>query len=333
MGEIETILVIRLSSIGDIILTTPLLRELATAFPGVRLDYCTKEPFRALLEENPRLNALFTPDNPPAGRYDLVVDLQNNIRSRKLVRMLDAGRTVRYRKGNRKKWLLVKSGIDLTGEYRSVVERYREPVAGSGVKADERRCELYPSGEDRSFANALPGCDGPRLALCFGAMHASKRFPPLKFARLLSLLFEAMPLQVILLGGTDDAPYAADILQNIPTDMRKRVVDYAGRCSLMQTAAVLERSDAVLTNDTGLMHMASAFGKQLFVLFGSSVSSFGFLPYHTPFELFEVSGLRCRPCSHIGRDFCPEGHFRCMNDISEDAVAGAILEYFNTVHQ
>ncbi|MBM3422431.1 MAG: glycosyltransferase family 9 protein [Chlorobi bacterium] len=333
MDPVKTILVIRLSSIGDIILTTPLLREVAAAFPGARVDYCTKEPFRLLLAGNPHINALFTTEKPPAGRYDLVVDLQNNIRSRKLVRKLDAGTTVRYRKRNWMKLLLVKTGIDLSGEYRSVVERYREPVAGLGVRGDNGHCELYPSTEDRVFASTLPECDGPRFALCFGAMHASKRFPPVKFARLLSLLSESMPLQILLLGGPDDTRYAAEILQNLPSPLHERVIDLSGRCSLMQTAAVLERCDGVLCNDTGLMHMASAFGKQLFVLFGSSVPAFGFLPYHTPFELFGVPGLRCRPCSHIGRDFCPEGHLRCMNDISEDAVVGAILEYFNTVRQ
>lgn len=328
-NRIRSILVIRLSSIGDIILTTPLLREVAAAFPGARIDYCTKASFIALLAANPYLHALFTPENPPAGRYDLVIDLQNNIRSRKLVRQLDAGRTVRYRKGNWKKWLLVKTGIDLSGEYCSVVERYREPLVGLGVGADNGHCELYPSEEDRAFATALPECDAPRLALCFGAMHASKRFPPVKFARLISVLSETMPLQILLLGGPDDARYAAEILQNLPSHLHERVVDLSGKCTLMQTAAVLERCDGVLCNDTGLMHMASAFGKQLFVLFGSSVPAFGFLPYHMPFELFEVSGLRCRPCSHIGRNSCPEGHFRCMNDISEDAVAKKILSYFN----
>jgi heptosyltransferase-2 len=93
----------------------------------------------------------------------------------------------------------------------------------------------------------------------------------------------------------------------------------------METAAVLQKVDAVLTNDTGLMHMASAFTKPLFVIFGSSVSEFGFLPFHTPYELFEVAGLDCRPCSHIGRDSCPEGHFRCMNDISETRIAEAVV--------
>ncbi len=113
----------------------------------------------------------------------------------------------------------------------------------------------------------------------------------------------------------------------LPDAYRSMVVNLAGNCSLMQTAALLQQADAVLCNDTGLMHMASAFGKKLFVLFGSSSAAFGFLPYHTPYDLFEVDGLHCRPCSHIGRDHCPKGHFRCMNDLSQSLIAGKILDY------
>ncbi|MCF8383369.1 MAG: glycosyltransferase family 9 protein [Chlorobium sp.] len=331
MDAVKTILVMRLSSIGDVILTTPLLREVAAAFPSSRIDYCTKSSFIALLKENPLLHALYTPESPPSGSYDLVIDLQNNLRSRSLVRNLRARRVVRYRKQNWKKWLLVKTRIDFTGPYRSVVDRYRDSLADFGVVADGRGCELHPSASDLAFARDLPDSGGRRLAVCFGAMHASKRYPPANFAAVLSALFEAIPLQAVLLGGMDDVSYARAILQALPERFLPQVVDLAGKCSLMQSAAVLESSDGVLCNDTGLMHMASAFGKQLFVLFGSSVSAFGFLPYRAPFVLFEAKGLRCRPCSHIGRDRCPEGHFRCMNDLKAEAVASSILDYFRTL--
>jgi len=332
MDPVKTILVIRLSSIGDIVLTTPLLRELAVRWPGARIDYCTKLPFVALLRGNPHIQTIYTVVDPPSGSYDLVVDLQNNLRSRRIASNVIAKKQVCYKKGNWRKLLLVKTGMDFSGPYRSVADRYRCTVADFGVEADSGGCELFPSDSDRAFASSI-GSDTPLLGICFGAMHYSKRYPPEKFAGVLIRLFDKLPVQAALLGGPDDAPFAGELLRALPEQFRKRVLDLSGRCTLMQTAAVLERCDAVLTNDTGLMHMASAFGKQLFVLFGSSVPAFGFLPYHTPFELFEVPGLRCRPCSHIGRDFCPEGHFRCMNDISEDAVAAAIIEYFNTVRQ
>ncbi len=326
----KNILVIRLSSIGDIILTTPVLRELATAFPGFEIDYCTKAPFTVLLSGNPHINKVFSVDDPPSGSYDLVVDLQNNIRSKRIIRHVQAGEVRKYRKQNWKKLLLVKTRIDITGSYRSVVDRYREELIALGVKPDEHGCELFPSNADRTFASAAAGSGLPVLALCFGAMHASKRYPPEKLAGVLSLLFNSMDFKAILLGGKDDVPHALAIMKALPETYRKNVVDLSGQCSLLQSAAFLERADAVLSNDTGLMHMASCFGKKIFVIFGSSVKAFGFLPYHVPFELFENEGLDCRPCSHYGRDRCPEGHFSCMNDIREEDIAEKVLDYFKT---
>jgi ADP-heptose:LPS heptosyltransferase len=328
MPPIKKILVIRLSSIGDIILTTPLLRRLQAACPDAAIDYCTKQPFVSLLASNPRISTIYTTELPPTEAYDLVVDLQHNLRSHAIVRSLRPGRTAQYRKENWKKWLLVQCKIDLYGSCRSVVERYQDALKKFALPDDSQGCELYPSPDDKTFAQPFFEGRKKTLALCFGAKHFTKRYSPTGFAAVLSLLLRAMPLQVLLLGGKEDAPQAKEIMNALPETYRSKVINLAGCCTLMQTAALLEHSDAVLSNDTGLMHMASAFGKKLFVLFGSSSALFGFLPYHTPYDLFEVDGLPCRPCSHIGRDNCPKGHFRCMNDLSPTLIAGKILEYF-----
>ncbi|TLU58930.1 MAG: glycosyltransferase family 9 protein [Chlorobium sp.] len=335
MKSVKTILVIRLSSIGDIVLTTPVLRSLEQLYPQARIDYCTKAPFVPLLASNPRLSSIHTPEQPPAGSCDLVVDLQNNLRSHAIVRSLKAAHVVRYRKENWKKWLLVQFGINFDRRNRSVVDRYRDALQEPALPDDPDGCELYLSPAERSYA--APYFEGSAggtktLALCFGANHFTKRFPPKRFASLLSLLQREEPLQVLLLGGKEDAPHALEIMNALSDSSRSKVLNLAGCCSLMQSAALLERSDAVLCNDTGLMHIASAFRKKLFVLFGSSSPAFGFLPYNSDFELFEVEGLRCRPCSHIGRDRCPKGHFRCMNDLSENLIAKKILDHFRQSH-
>ena len=327
MSPIKTILVIRLSSIGDIVLTTPLLRNLQSVWPDAKIDYCTKAPFVSLLAENPRLSAIYTLEAPPADAYDLVVDLQNNLRSHAIVHSLHKQHLVHYRKANWKKWLLVHYNINLYGSYRSVVDRYRDALKTFALSGDSLGCELYPSSSDRACASTYFNGALKTLALCFGAKHFTKRYPPRSFAALLTLLLRDKPLQVLLLGGKEDAPQAAEIMQALPEVFRPMVLNLAGSCSLMQTAAILERSDAVLCNDTGLMHIASAFGKKLFLLFGSSSAAFGFLPCHAPYDLFEVEGLRCRPCSHVGRDRCPKGHFRCMNDLSQGLIASKILDY------
>ena len=332
MDDVRTILVIRFSSIGDIVLTTPVLRRLRAAYPDASIDFCIKSPFVSLLEGSPYLNAVYTSDAPPRGHYDMVVDLQNNLRSRSIVRRVSYERVYRYRKMNWKKLLLVRTGLNLFGTTDSVVDRYMASMPWNGAGADDVGCELWLSEDDRRFAASLSAVDEYRLAVCFGANHLTKRYPPRKFASIIESLTARLELRIFLLGGPEDVKHAEEILATLSPEPVSKVVNLAGKTSLARSAAVLESCDAVLTNDTGLMHMASAFGKQLFVLFGSSVGEFGFLPYRTSYSLFEVCNLSCRPCSHIGRDRCPKGHFRCMMDIPEHSVAEKILEYFNNVN-
>ncbi|MBF0586310.1 glycosyltransferase family 9 protein [Prosthecochloris sp. N3] len=324
MGDMASILVIRFSSIGDIVLTTPVLRALKRRFPRARLDFCTGAPFRVLLENSPWIDTICTPDDLPSGSYDLVVDLQNNFRSAKLRRKLTNRHTVRYRKENWKKLLLVRTKLNLFLAPKPVTERYMEGLAPFGVTPDGRGCELVPGEHERRYAAGLADPGELRLGVCFGAKHATKRYPPHLFARVLESLPRDLPLRIFLLGGEEDREHADRLMHELHGDTLQRIQNLAGACSLLQTAAVLESCDAVLSNDTGLMHMASAYGRPLIVLFGSSVREFGFLPYRVACTLFEAGGLRCRPCSHIGRDRCPKGHFRCMNDISTNDVAAAV---------
>ncbi|NTU54138.1 MAG: glycosyltransferase family 9 protein [Chlorobiaceae bacterium] len=328
-GAIRSILVIRLSAIGDIVLTTPLLTELHRAVPQARIDFCTKAPFLSLLSSNPVVASVFSPEQiAPGSSYDLVVDLQNNRRSRTLTRHLQAGTVRRYRKRNWKKLLLVRFGWNLYRVYRSVVERYADALEGF-VSSVSASCALYPSSEEMAFAAEAIGAGAPVVAICFGANHFTKRYPLERFARIIELVNTATPARVILLGGKEDVQEAEKIMAALPETIRIRVKSLAGKATLMQSAALLSRADLVLCNDTGLLHMASAFGRKLFVIFGSSVGDFGFLPWGVTYELFETRGLDCRPCSHIGRSSCPKGHFRCMRDIAPERIASRIVEALN----
>lgn len=336
IGDIRKILVIRFSSIGDIVLTTPVLRRLHETFADAAIDFCIKSAFLPLLQGSPYINRLYTPEAPPGGHYDMIVDLQNNFRSRSLMRQLDKAKVYRYRKQNWRKLLLVRTGLNLYRSQDSVVDRYMEPLTELGVNSDASGCELWPGWDDRKYASSLVVDGKPVLGVCFGANHLTKRYPPQKFAAVIESLLSGFQLQVFLLGGLEDHLQADEILGLLSPQAASSVNNLAGKCSLMESAAVLDACDAVLTNDTGLMHIAAAFRKELFVLFGSSVAEFGFLPYNTPCSLFEVSGLACRPCSHIGRNSCPKGHFRCMRDIPEQLVADKIMHYLresNTLKQ
>lgn len=326
--DIRSILVVRLSSIGDIILTTPLLEELRHRFPAAVIDYCTKAPFLPLIASNPAVSRVFTPEDYAGGLYDLVVDLQNNSRSRALFRHTQAAQIRRYRKQNWKKVLLVRFKLNRYDGYHSVVERYAKALEGL-TPSVSASCAIYPDTTDRAFAADAIGRGRPVLAICFGANHFTKRYPADGFTRIIGQVLASTPATVILTGGKEDIPVGEKIMNDLPEAHREMVRMLAGKATLMQSAALLEASDLVLCNDTGLMHMASAFNRKLFVIFGSSVSAFGFLPWGTPFELFETEGLRCRPCSHIGRSRCPKGHFRCMTDISPERISAKLIETIN----
>jgi heptosyltransferase-2 len=315
------LLVIRLSSIGDILLTTPILRAIKAAVQSAEIDFLTKPTFTPLLQGNPNLTNIFTTEKfKPDQRYDLVVDLQHNFVSYKYHRL--GKKVVRYQKENWKKFLLVNFKVNLYQGYESVVERYAKSLASFGVTLDERGCEFFLNKEEIEFGKSYCSAETPVLAVCFSARHFTKRFPSERLASTLNRLLEKKRIDVWLLGGKEDAPIADEILK----EMREKssVKNFAGKHTLRQTASMLANADAVLSNDTGLMHMAAAFQKPIVVLFGSSVKEFGFLPYKAKFQLLEVEGLTCRPCSHIGREACPKSHFKCMREIPEDQIVEAV---------
>ncbi|MGQ9804979.1 MAG: glycosyltransferase family 9 protein [Chlorobiales bacterium] len=315
------ILVIRLSSIGDILLTTPILRALKTTVQNAEIDFLTKPSFATLLEGNPALMTIFTTENfKPKQHYDLIVDLQHSLASRKYHRYGE--KVVCYQKENWKKFLLVNFKMNLYRGYESVVERYAKSLATFGVKLDEKGGEIFLSEEEIEFGKNYCKAETPVLAVCFGARHFTKRFPPERFAGALNRLLDKKTIEVWLLGGKEDSPIADEIMRTVRSKVK--VKNFAGRHNLRETAAMLASADAVLTNDTGLMHIAAALQKPMVVLFGSSVKEFGFLPYKAAYQLLEVEGLRCRPCSHIGLEGCPKSHFKCMHDISEERLVKAV---------
>ncbi|ACF12812.1 glycosyl transferase family 9 [Chloroherpeton thalassium ATCC 35110] len=322
--SVTSILVIRLSAIGDIILTTPLVRQLRRKFPQAEIDFFIKPAYRSILAENPYLSAVVSEPEKLKSQYDVVIDLQNNFRSSQ-IRKRRSSRVFCYQKRNWKKFLLVHFKVNVLKNNLPVPERYLEAIAALDLSDDGFGCDYFITEKDRAFAEKAMAQKRKTLALCFGAKHFTKQYPPARYAEVINKLFaEQPPVQILLLGGKEDAPLAKAISANVADKTHLR--DFSGQCTLGQTAALLACCDAVLTNDTGLMHMASAFGKKMVVIFGSSVREFGFAPYRTPHKILEIPALACRPCSHIGKSQCPKKHFQCMNLITPESVVRAVRE-------
>jgi heptosyltransferase-2 len=336
-------LVIRFSSIGDIILATPLLRALRRRFPKGQIDFVTRKEYAELVKNNHNLNFTYEFDVQTGFEglrqlkrrireesYDLIVDIHDSLRSKYLRSMRGVERAV-VNKRLVQRTALVKLKKNLYKNGLPVPERYIEAVQRYGVENDEKGLELHIPDE------VLFGVSGKiaalrlhrfekTIGLCPGARHFTKRWPRERYAELAAKVLHTVDAKLLLFGGLEDRGSCSFIHQQVQSEGKKeRVTDFSGELSLLETAAAMQYCDVVVTNDSGLMHMASAMQRKIVALFGSTVREFGFYPYRAQATVLEEEGLSCRPCSHIGRPACPEEHFRCMMDISVERVHNALL--------
>jgi ADP-heptose:LPS heptosyltransferase len=320
------ILVLRFSSIGDIVLATPVIRALKTQLTGAEVHVATKQNFAQVLQHNPYIDKLhFLIDfgiNPLAAqlkeeKFDFVVDLHNNARTWRLRRMLGvAGKA--FNKLNRQKWLLVNFKINLLPKVH-IVERYLAAAAPLGIVDDGKGLDFFIPEEAEVPISELPVTHrNGYWAYAIGGQHYTKKLP---VDRMIDLL-EKLQQPVVLLGGKEDATIARALESYFNRAEVKSVPLYnaCGKYSLHQSASLLRQSLAVITHDTGLMHIAAALGKKVYSIWGNTVPDFGMYPFRTEFEVLERPGLYCRPCSKIGYDRCPLGHFKCMREIDFNSV-------------
>ncbi len=327
------ILAVRLSAIGDILLTTPLLRAIRTRHPGARIAVLTKQQYVPLLSDNPNVNEVFGMESQESlrrvaerireVRYTHLLDLHGNLRTLAL-RRLAPGRWSTFSKRRIPRAAMIVTKRNFYGGESSMAERYFEAAAGLDVRPDGEPPEfsLAPEIEERIDARlrelGLGG--GPALvALAPGAAHATKRWPALHWIELAKLLRDT-GAELVVLGGPDDAKLG----QVIASTVGAGAASLAGALELQETGAVINRSAALISGDTGVMHMATGVGTPVVALFGPTVREFGFFPYRTKRGVVLELTLGCRPCSAHGGSRCPLGHHRCMRDIPADAVLDAL---------
>ncbi len=340
MRHIEKILVVRFSSIGDIILTTPLVRVLKKNYPNATLDYLTKSVFSPLLAENPHINRIFELDESAGfqelrnltkqlkaeGGYDLVLDLHGNPRSWYVRRSKVGSINARAGKNRLRRWLLINTGINL---YRpvtgSMAERYFSALNGlvnPPIEPDGEGAELYLDDADRNEAASFTGKDGKYLAVAPSARWPTKRWPAERFSKAAGLLAEKLGARVVLVGGDEDR----ELCRNVASMAGCETVNAAGKLSLRGTAAAIEGAVGFVGNDTGLMHMAGALNTPGVAAFGPTTAHLGFFPYKSPVTVVEKNNIKCRPCTKQGQNECPKKHFACMIEVSVEDVVNAAME-------
>lgn len=318
----KKILIIRFSSIGDIVLTTPVIRCLKKQ-TGAQIHYLTKVQYRPLLEANPYLDKIFTIQKKvsevlpelQSEQYDHVVDLHKNIRSQQ-VRLALRKSFSSFDKLNRQKWLLVNFKIDRLPDVH-IVDRYMDAVKIWGIENDGEGLDYFlPKNFQSEKTNSfLAACRSP-LIFAIGAAHQTKRLPTEKIME----ICRGLKRPVILLGGPSEFAEG----EKIAAESGPHVKSACGKLSLHESAALIRSAKKVITHDTGMMHIAAAFKKEILSIWGSTVPAFGMSPYFGETESgssrFEVRGLGCRPCSKIGFGKCPKRHFDCMKKQDIQAI-------------
>lgn len=320
----KKILLIRFSSIGDIVLTTPVVRCIKKQFSDTELHVLTKSAYRSIYASNPYINKVYELHgnlkalirDMRAEHYDFVVDLQKNWRSFR-VRMALGRPSSSFPKLDFRKFLYSKLKMGRLPNVH-IVDRYFKAVKKLGVQNDGQGLDFFFNEGDEMHYEDLPETfrDG-FVAVVIGGQHATKILPKEKVVE----VCEALDYPVILVGGREDASRGEIIKQRVG----KNVGNFCGSLPLGQSASLLKLADAVLTNDTGMMHIAAALRKPIISVWGNTVPEFGMYPYLPqgikPAVIVENKGLRCRPCDKLGYTRCPKGHFKCMNDLDGKEIA------------
>ncbi len=316
------ILIIRLSSLGDILLTTPVIRALSKKYPNSQIDYVVKKQYSSSLQYNPLISSLYLYEKEKAKgvkeqiqkmKYDLVIDLQNNLRSCALTLGLRT-EVKRFKKPTFKKLLLVWTKINQLKEIKPIPMRYAETAS---LQLDDKGLDLF-----------IPENIKPKLTtgqkyigICPGAKHFTKRWPEEYFIELGNKL-SSQNFTVVIFGGKDDLELCEAVSSKIENS-----INLCNNDDLLRTASNMKQCQHIICNDSGLMHTATAVGVPITPIFGSTVSEFGFIPYQSNNTILENNSLSCRPCSHIGRSSCPQKHFKCMKEIKPNTVFDHIKSF------
>lgn len=318
MNKPVKFLILRFSSIGDIVLTTPVVRCLKQQYPNAEIHYLTKKKFGFLLEDNPYIDKTWLLDGSlnamikalRAENFDYIIDLHTNLRTLH-IKLALFKRSFSFKKLNVQKWLQTQFKINYLPDIH-IVDRYLDTVKPLNIINDDLGLDYFIPYKDKVERDWIPETHRKKFAAyAIGGQHTTKKLP---VPRMIELC-RKINFPIILLGGKEDFEAGEEIVRALGDQL---VFNGCGKYNFNQSASLVEQSMIVFSHDTGLMHVASAFKKKVYSIWGNTVPAFGMYPYKTAFEVIENNNLDCRPCSKIGFKACPKKHFNCMNQLSFD---------------
>ena len=324
------IAIIRLSSMGDILLTSPIVLALHKSYPKASIDFYTKDTMRPIIEEHPGITKVYPWDckakhglqdllNQIENRhYDRIIDLQDNWRSRRLARQL-SGKIHRVDKEGFRRRVLVVLGWNVLRK-RHVIQRYYSCISDFCSTPLMEKIEL-PDTKSTQLTHLLSPeiLTGDFIVWAIGAKHYTKRLP----LSIVSKTIQSLEHNILLIGDASDCQNAQRILEHLPKE--HKVFDLTGKTSFLESVELVKRARLTLTNDSLLMHVAAGTGKPLISFWGSTTPALGFKPLSKQAKLIAApKRLACRPCHTAGRSSCPKGHFNCMMSIEPKTIVEAV---------
>jgi heptosyltransferase-2 len=328
------ILLIQTAFLGDVILSLPIIQVLKNKFPDSIVDYMCIPRTKEILQNNPLINEIivFEKHNEGKGisgliniitkvknnKYDVVISIQRFLRSTLIAKRSGAEKTISYNSSTLS--FLYTDKVDYKQKHE--IERVLDLLAPLGINnIPLLKPVLFPSEEDKGIIAKIfkgLGITDRKNLICIapGSVWFTKRFPKDKFITLLNLM-DKENIKVALLGGKEDVNLCDDILS---TTTHNEVYNFAGKLSILQSAELIKNSALLITNDSAPLHIANSVGTKVIALFGSTTKDFGFYPIGDNDRVFEISGLKCRPCSNHGKNECPILTFECMKNISENEI-------------
>ena len=330
-------LIIRLSSIGDILLTTPFIRQVKKAYPDSEIHFLIKKKFSELIKYNPYLDKIINYDSETGKKglqgvalnlndynYSHVFDLHNNFRSKYVCHKQSGSRIYSIHKDKIKRALLVFFKINKYDKIKTIPERYLNVGSVLNIQDDFEGLEIFWDRQtDQNIKNLIKdySISSKIIIIGPGAGHFTKRWPIEYFKELIDRLYKNNAFTTIILGNSNEHEEFNSLIIN------NNIFNFAGRLSLLESAALIKRSKCVVSNDSGLMHLATAVKVPVIAIFGSTVKELGFFPYRSQNFVFENKELKCRPCSHLGKNKCPKGHFKCMLSITPESVYKKVMQF------
>jgi len=326
------VLVVRFSSIGDIVLTESVVRCIKEQLPSVEIHYLTKENFLDLVKYNPYVSKVHVLMNDWISiikslrleKFDFIFDLHNNLRTRRLKWALQT-KSFSFPKRNIQKYIYTRFKRNVLPKNEHVVDRYFSAVSSLNVKNDYQPNRFYININNEIDLKSIGLSKKGYLAVAIGAQFNTKKLPVDK----MTFVLKNCPKPIVLLGNKQDDIEAQQLIHSLK---EQSVQSFCGKLNLLQSASLIEQAAVLLTHDTGLMHIAACFETPIVSVWGNTTPELGMFPY-TPTRksqsvVIEVNGLTCRPCSKIGYQSCPKGHFSCMNLQDQNIIWNEINKRF-----